>query len=68
MMLAYLIDQVQQRCRALFRAARAKAGRALYFWDRLRLLFPEFPVADREMLYRAIAYGHNGPHVLYDSS
>ncbi len=36
MMLAFLIDQVQQRCCALFRAAKAKAGRAAYFWEKLR--------------------------------
>ena len=33
MMLAFLIDQCQQRCCALFESAQAKAERARYFWD-----------------------------------
>ena len=37
MMLAFLIDQCQQRCCALFQAAQAKAERARYFWERLRV-------------------------------
>ena len=56
-MLAFLIDQVRQRCCALFRAARKKEGRAKYFWERLRSLFLEFIVPDWETLYRAIAFG-----------
>ena len=56
-MLAFLIDQVQQRCCALFRAAQEKEGRAKYFWERLRSLFLEFIVPDWEALYRAIAFG-----------
>ena len=39
MMLAFLIDQCQQRCCALFQAAQAKAARARYFWERVRVLF-----------------------------
>ena len=58
MMLAFLIDQVQQRCCALFRAAKAQAGRALYFWERLRSLFLNFVLPDWETLYRTLAFGH----------
>ena len=68
MMLAFPVDQVQQRCCALFRAAKAREGRALYFWDRLRRLFLEFSVADWETLYRAIAFGHRRPPLVYDTS
>ena len=68
MMPAFLIDQVQQRCRALFQAARAKEGRALYFWNALRSLFLNFVLPDWETLHRAIAFGHRGPLVLYDTS
>ena len=57
-MLAFLIDQVQQRCCALFRAARAKAGGSKYLWERLRGLFTEFHIRDWETLYKAIAFGH----------
>ena len=59
MMLAFLIDQCQQRCCALFQAAQAKAERARYFWERLRALFLDFQLPDWETLYRALAFGHH---------
>ena len=55
MMLAFLIDQVQQRCCALFRAAQAKAGRARYFWEQGRALCFNAFLADWETLYKATA-------------
>ena len=58
-MLSFLIDQVQQRCCTLFRAAREKEGRSKYLWERLRGLFLEFFIPDWEVLYRAIAFGHH---------
>ena len=58
-MLAFLIDQVQQRCCPLFRVAREKEGRSKYLWERLRGLFLEFFIPDWETLYRAIAFGHH---------
>ncbi len=60
MMLAFLIDQVQQRCCRLFQAARAKVGRARYFWEQLRALFPQWLLPDWDTLYRALAFGHRG--------
>ena len=68
MMLAFLIDQVQQRCCALLQAAQAKAGRPRYFWERLRALFLTFPRVDWETLYRAIAFGYHGELVIHDTS
>ena len=68
MMLAFLIDQVQRRCCALFQAAQAKAGRARYFWEELRALVLQLVVPDWETLYRALAFGHRSPVVLYDTS
>jgi hypothetical protein len=41
MFLAFLIDQVQQRCCGLFQAALEKTGRKIAFWERLRALFLE---------------------------
>ena len=67
-MLAFLIDQVQQRCCALFRAARKRAGRTKYLWERLRGLFLELLVPDWETLYRAIAFGHRTELVPFDTS
>ncbi len=69
MMLAFLIDQVQQRCCALFRAAKAKAGRAAYLWRRLRALFIDYLLPDWETLYKAIAFGHRrGTLEVHDTS
>ena len=69
MMLAFLIDQCQQRGCALFRAAQANAGRARYFWERLRALFLDFQLPDWETLYRALAFGHRAPvPIVLDSS
>ena len=68
MMLAFLIDQVQQRCCTLFAKAQAKAERPRYFWDKVRRLFLTFPVAGWETLYQAIAFGYRGEMVLYDTS
>ena len=68
-MLAFLIDQVQQRCCSLFRAARAKAGGSKYLWERLRGLFTEFYVPDWETLYKAIAFRRQKPDlVAFDTS
>jgi hypothetical protein len=44
MFLAFLVDQVQQRCCGLFQAALKKMKRKLYFWNKLRTLFEEFYV------------------------
>ena len=68
MMLAFLIDQIQQRCCRLFQAAQAKAGRPRYFWEQLRALFLQLFIPDWETLYRALAFGHRSELVLYDTS
>ena len=68
MMLAFLIDQCQQRGCALFQAAQAKAERARYFWERVRALCLTFILADWETLYQAIAFGYHGELVLHDTS
>ena len=65
MMLAFLIDQVQQRCCRLFQAAQARAGRARYFREKLRGLFLHFPVSDWLTLYKALAFGHRSELVVY---
>ena len=60
MMLAFLIDQIQQRCCRLFRAAQAKAERPRYFWEQLRALFLQWVLPDWDTLYRSLAFGHRG--------
>jgi hypothetical protein len=44
MFLAFLIDQVQQRCCGLFQAALKKMKRKNRFWERLRSVFLEFHI------------------------
>ncbi len=69
MMLAFLVDQVEQRCCGLFRKAREKAGRPLYFWQKLRSLVLDFEIPDWETLYRAIAFGRKPSQIeLIDTS
>ena len=60
MMLAFLIDQIRQRCCRLFCAAQAKAERPRYFWEQLRALFLQWVLPDWDTLYRSLAFGHRG--------
>ena len=69
MMLAFLLDQVLQRCCAVFRKAQRKAERPRYFWQKVRRLFLDYECADWEALYGAIAFGyHRSALVVYDTS
>jgi hypothetical protein len=54
MMLAFLIDQIQQRCCRLFQAAVAVAETKTRFWRKLRSRFDLCRIPDWEMLYRSI--------------
>ena len=63
MMLAFLIDQVQQRCNALFRAAWEKKGPKCALWEAMRSLFAEFEVSSMRQIYEAIAFGHERPRL-----
>ena len=59
----------EQRCCGLFRKAREKAGRPLYFWEKLRSLVLDFEILDWEILYRAIAFGRKATQIeLIDTS
>ena len=42
MMLAFLVDQVQQSCDGLFQAVWAKMGTKRRLWERVRSLFHDF--------------------------
>src|SRR5712692_7671127 len=45
MMLAFLVDQTQQLCCALFRAVWAKLGSKRMLWERMRALFYDYAFA-----------------------
>jgi hypothetical protein len=70
MMLAFLVDQAQQLCCALFQAVLKKAGSKKALWERMRSLFHCFKLESMEMLYRAILHGFElqEPVIRLDSS
>ncbi len=57
MMLAFLVDQVQQLCSPVFRAAWGKLGTKRLLWDRMRALFHSFAFDSMAELYEALATG-----------
>jgi hypothetical protein len=61
MLLAFLIDQVQQKCNPLFRAAWKKKGPKCALWEAVRSLFSSFTVLSMRAIYAAIAYGYERP-------
>jgi hypothetical protein len=61
MMLAFLIDQVQQRCNPLFAAAWEKKGPKCALWEAIRQLFSSFAVTSMRQIYEAIAHGYVRP-------
>ena len=63
MMAAFLIDQVQQKCNALFGAAWAQKGPKCALWEAVRHLFEAFEVSSMRDIYEAIAYGYERPHL-----
>ena len=63
MMLAFGIDQVQQKCNALFRAAWKKKGPKCALWEAVRYLFSSFKVSSMRQIYEAIAYGYERPRL-----
>lgn len=56
MMLAFLVDQIQQLCCPLFQAAIKKEGSRRLLWERLRALFHEFLIDSWELLWAKIAF------------
>jgi len=70
MMLAFLVDQVQQFCCPLFRATWKKWESKRLLWDRLRSVFFAFAFASMQAVYEALLYGFAkaAPVLLSDSS
>ena len=57
MMLAFLVDQIQQLCCPLFQAALKKEGGKKYLWSGIRSLFTRFEIDSFTRMLEAIAYG-----------
>jgi hypothetical protein len=57
MMLAFLVDQVQQLCSPLFRAVWEKFGTKRLMWDRMRCAFTDFVFNSMRELFEALLAG-----------
>ena len=69
MMLAFLVDQTQQACCPLFRAALAKVGAKYRLWEQIHNLFKFFLFDSMTAILEALARGIElHPPVLCDSS
>ena len=70
MMLAFLVDQSQQLCCALFRAVWAKLGSKRMLWERMRALFYDYAFESMRQLFEALFYGFqkSSPILALDSS
>ena len=70
MMLAFLVDQTQQLCCALFRAVWTKLGSKRLLWERMRSLFYDYQLGSMRELLEALFYGFkkSRPDFALDSS
>jgi hypothetical protein len=70
MMLAFLVDQTQQLCCALFRAVWAKLGSKRLLWERMRALFYGYHLTSMRELLEALFYGYerHRPLLITDTS
>jgi len=68
MMLAFLIDQIQQRCCGLFNRAMVKAETRCRFWRMVRSLFQHYLIPHWEALYQGIANGLKPTLIPYNTS
>lgn len=67
MMLAFLVDQTQQLCCALFQAVWAKLGSKRLLWERMRALFYDYAFESMRQLLEALFYGLKKPQPLFAS-
>lgn len=58
MMLAFMVDQIQQLSNQLFQIAWERCGSKRELWDRIRSAFRELQLSSWWELYRVAAYGH----------
>jgi len=60
MMLAFLIDQIQECYCEFFQKAKEKTKARIHLWTRMQALFLTFFISDWNTFYLAIRYGHQG--------
>jgi hypothetical protein len=70
MMLAFLVDQVQQLCCPLFQAVWANLGSKRRLWEKMRALFYHYALTSMRHLFEALFYGLKKPTPVFavDSS
>jgi hypothetical protein len=70
MLLAFLVDQVQQLCCPLFQAVWAKLGSKRRLWEKMRALFDDYALESMRHLFEALFYGFKKmpPVLALDSS
>ena len=70
MMVAFVVDQVQQLCCPLFQAAWARWGSKRLLWEKMRALFFDYALASLRQLLEALCDGLKkaAPIVATDSS
>ena len=64
MMLAFLVDQVQQLGCALFQAVLDKKGSRKRLWEHMRALFKTLAFESMEQLFQAILYGYKAQVII----
>ena len=64
MMLAFLVDQVQQLACALFQAVLEKKGSRKRLWEHMRALFKTLEFESMTQLFEAILYGYKAKVVI----
>src|SRR2546422_2494845 len=57
MMLAFVVEQTQQRCCALFQAVWGKLGSKRLLWERMRALFYDYRLDSMRQLLETLLYG-----------
>ena len=58
MMVAFLVDQIQEAACRLFQAALTKVGSKIRLWEKMRAYFLAIDFDSMERLYKAIVYGY----------
>jgi hypothetical protein len=65
MMLAFLVDQVQQLACELFQAVLEKKGSRRRLWEHMRALFKTIELKSMTQLFEAILYGYKATVVIF---
>ena len=68
MMLAFLVDQIQQGWNELFQTAWRKNQTRIALWEKVRQKFNEYAVASMEMIYKLIIGSLKVRYEIYEDS